>query len=121
MDQTVPKTVDIIIAGGTVLLVLPRPSLYHTNTSLGGSSGCVLAARLASSHPTLSILLVEGGPSNKNNPQIIYPALFLSNLLPGSKTARSYVSNRSENVAGRSIPVAAGGCLGGGGSVNFSM
>lgn len=75
----------------------------------GGSSGCDLASRLASAEPSLSILVVEGGPANKDNPQIIYPALSLSNLLPGSETARSYISKSSEKVAGRNIPVATGG------------
>ncbi|KFZ25497.1 hypothetical protein V502_00021 [Pseudogymnoascus sp. VKM F-4520 (FW-2644)] len=97
-----PQEVDIIVAGG-------------------GAAGCVLAARIAKTHPNLEVVIVEGGISNEAHPQVVTPAIFLSNLVPGSTTARFYKSKSSQEVAGREVVVATGGCLGGGGSINFMM
>lgn len=47
--MTIPEEVDIIICGG-------------------GSSGCVPAGRLANLDHNLSVLLIEAGESNLNNP-----------------------------------------------------
>lgn len=63
------KEVDIIFAGG-------------------GTAACVAAGRLAKANPDLKILLVESGPDNFNNPAVVNPALYLSHLVPNSKTAR---------------------------------
>jgi alcohol oxidase len=49
IDMTIPEEVDIIICGG-------------------GSSGCVPAGRLANLDHKLSVLLIEAGESNLNNP-----------------------------------------------------
>ena len=87
----------------------------------GGSAGCVVAGRLAKADPSLEILVVEGGIGTKNNPLIIHPALFPANQAPGTKTVLFYESKPSEHVAGRKVIVPAGGCLGGGSSVNFMM
>ncbi|KAK0615111.1 GMC oxidoreductase-domain-containing protein [Bombardia bombarda] len=56
--------VDVIIAGG-------------------GSSGCIIAARLADADPNLSILVIERGSDNKA-PTIALPALFIANVAPNS-------------------------------------
>ena len=47
--MTVPDEVDIIVCGG-------------------GSCGCVVAGRLANLDHKLSVLLIEGGEDNLNNP-----------------------------------------------------
>lgn len=47
--MTIPDEVDIIICGG-------------------GSSGCVPAGRLANLDHSLSVLLIEAGEDNLNNP-----------------------------------------------------
>jgi ribulose 1,5-bisphosphate synthetase/thiazole synthase len=47
--MTIPEEVDIIICGG-------------------GSSGCVPAGRLANLDHNLSVLLIEAGENNLNNP-----------------------------------------------------
>jgi alcohol oxidase len=47
--MTIPEEVDIIVCGG-------------------GSSGCVPAGRLANLDHNLSVLLIEAGESNLNNP-----------------------------------------------------
>ena len=39
----------------------------------GGLTGCVVAARLSQSHPSLSIAILEAGPDEHGNPMIINP------------------------------------------------
>ncbi|TEA18757.1 Alcohol oxidase [Colletotrichum sidae] len=94
--------VDVIIAGG-------------------GTAACVLASRLASTAPDLSILVIEGGTNNRNVPNVVHPAFFLDHLAPDSKTAIFYQGRKSEQLAGRSPIVPAGGILGGGSSINFML
>ncbi|KAH6871237.1 GMC oxidoreductase-domain-containing protein [Thelonectria olida] len=94
--------VDIIIAGG-------------------GAAACVVAGRLAEADPSLSILLIEGGPDNRGVQNIENPVFFLDHLLPTSNTTLFYKSNKAEQLAGRESIVACGGTLGGGSSINFMM
>ncbi|KAI8650033.1 hypothetical protein NCS56_01455000 [Fusarium sp. Ph1] len=94
--------VDVIIAGG-------------------GTAACVVAGRLAEADPSLSILLIEGGPDNKDVANIQHPVFFLDHLLPTSKTTIFYKGNKSEKLAGRECIVPSGGTLGGGSSINFMM
>ncbi|KAF3017844.1 hypothetical protein E8E14_011937 [Neopestalotiopsis sp. 37M] len=101
LDDSI-KEVDIIIAGG-------------------GTAACIVAARIAEADPSLSILMVEGGPNNHNEPSVVNPAFFLQHLLPTSKTALFYKGNKSERLAGREPIVPSGGMLGGGSSINFMM
>ncbi|KAI1111186.1 GMC oxidoreductase [Nemania sp. NC0429] len=96
------EEVDVIIAGG-------------------GTAGCVVAGRLAEADPNLSILVIEGGPDNYGDPTVVTPAMFLSHLAPGSKTALFYQANKSNALAGREAIVPSGGILGGGSSINFMM
>jgi alcohol oxidase len=49
----------------------------------------------------------------------VNPALFVTNLLPGSKTATFYTAEPSEYLNGRQAIVPIGRCLGGGSSINF--
>ncbi|CAG8957498.1 hypothetical protein HYFRA_00011480 [Hymenoscyphus fraxineus] len=87
----------------------------------GGTAACVAAGRLAKANPEMKILLVEGGQNNFNEPQIVNPAIYLSNLAPDSKTAIFYKSKASNFLNGREAIVPAGGLLGGGSSINFMM
>lgn len=96
------KEVDIIFAGG-------------------GTVACVAAGRLAAANPGLEILLVEQGPNNLNEPTVITPALYMSHLVPDSKTALFWQGNKSAALNGRSPVVPTGGTLGGGSSINFLM
>ena len=80
-----------------------------------------MAGRLAAADPNLSILVIEGGQDNYDNPSVVHPALFLENLAPTSKTAIFYPTTTQPQLAGRSPVVAAGGVLGGGSSINFAM
>ena len=88
---------------------------------LGGTAGCVVAARLAEADPSLSILVIEGGMNNKDMASVRNPALHLSNLIPGSQTALFYKGKESAVLGGREPIVPAGGVLGGGSSINFMM
>lgn len=79
------------------------------------------AGRLARDDPSLSILLVEGGRNNLNDPTIVNPAFYLAHLAPGSQTALFYEANAEEALNGRKSIVPCGGILGGGSSINFLM
>ncbi|KAM6508342.1 hypothetical protein FALCPG4_018215 [Fusarium falciforme] len=58
--------------------------------SLSGTAACVVAGRLAEADPSLSILLIEGGPDNKGVANIEHPVFFLDHLLSTSKTTIFY-------------------------------
>ena len=108
-----------------ILFIECRPcnlhfSLKFAQHSIGGTTACVVAARLADADPELSVLLIEGGPNN-NDPNIEYPALFLANLAPTSKNSLFYVTKKSPAVGDRELVLPAGGVLGGGSSTNFMM
>ncbi|KAF6793444.1 GMC oxidoreductase, partial [Colletotrichum musicola] len=94
--------VDVIIAGG-------------------GTAGSVIASRLAEASQELSILVIEQGGDSFNVTNVIYPALFERNTLPGSNTALFWKANRSPQLAGREPIVETGGILGGGSSINWMV
>ncbi|KAI9794817.1 MAG: hypothetical protein M1816_002945 [Peltula sp. TS41687] len=96
----VPSEVDVIIAGA-------------------GTAACTLAGRLAAADPSLSIVLIEGGRNNHNDPTITNPAMYLSHLVPSSNTAAFYKGKPSQHVDGREVIVPTGNVLGGGSSINF--
>ncbi|TQV90573.1 glucose-methanol-choline (gmc) oxidoreductase [Cordyceps javanica] len=87
----------------------------------GGSAACVTAGRLAKADPKLSILLIEQGRNNLDDPTVVTPALFLSHLFTGSETVMFRSARKESNLADRSLAVASGGVLGGGSSINFTM
>lgn len=89
--------------------------------NIGGTAGCIIASRLADADPNLSVLVIEGGPNNYNEPLIVHPAFFFSNLAPGTKTIAFKVGNKSEHLANRELVVPTANVLGGGSSVNFSL
>ncbi|ETS85863.1 hypothetical protein PFICI_03888 [Pestalotiopsis fici W106-1] len=96
------QEVDIIIAGG-------------------GTSGCIVASRLADADPNLSILVIEHGPNNQNNPLVTHPLLWRAHLAPQTGTTIYYIGKNEAQLGNRGIYVAAGGVLGGGSSINLSM
>lgn len=94
---------------------------YDVILAGGGTAACIVAGRLAEADPNLSVLVVEQGQNNLDNPTIVTPAIYPSHLLPTSKTALFYKSNKEEALNGREAIVPAGGVLGGGSSINFMM
>lgn len=87
----------------------------------GGTSGCVVASRLAAADPSLSILVLEAGPPTREDLAHIQPARFLTHLQANSTTVKFNVGKESEDLGGRAPVVPCGQCLGGGSSVNFTM
>ncbi|KAJ8127167.1 hypothetical protein O1611_g6470 [Lasiodiplodia mahajangana] len=96
------QEVDVIIAGG-------------------GTAGCIVAGRLAEADPNLSILVIEGGRDNYQDPTVVIPGMFPIHLAADSKTAIFHTAKKSDYLAGREVIVPCGGMLGGGSSINFMM
>ncbi|KJZ79603.1 hypothetical protein HIM_01072 [Hirsutella minnesotensis 3608] len=129
------EEVDVIIAGGEYLehmiplteetqqqYLQSKPIkliLANLLALLGGTAGCVVASRLSDADPDLSILVIEGGRDNHNDPTVVHPVLFLSHLMPTSKTTLFYKGKPEKKVENRQVVVASGGVLGGGSSINI--
>ena len=116
-----PLEADIIFAGGKhtsicIRLRLSSDADYFFYSS--GTTGCVIAGRLASADPSLRILIIEAGPPTLQDLAHLQPARYLSHLLPGSPTIKRHIGKESANIAGRSPVVPSAQCLGGGSSVN---
>lgn len=79
-----------------------------------GSSGSVVARRLAE-HPEVSVLLIEAGGSDEL-PSVTEPGLWPTNL--GTERDWSFMSFPERQLNGRSIPLSMGKVLGGGSSIN---
>ncbi|KAF8213497.1 hypothetical protein K438DRAFT_1956877 [Mycena galopus ATCC 62051] len=87
----------------------------------GGTSGCLIAGRLASADPSLRILILEAGEHTRGLPAHIQPARYMSHLAPTSTTVTFNASKPSQSLGGRPLVVPSGRCVGGGSSVNFAM
>ncbi|KAI0727744.1 glucose-methanol-choline oxidoreductase [Fomitopsis betulina] len=87
----------------------------------GGTTGCVVAGRLAAADPSLRIAIIEAGPPTLDDLAHMQPARYLNHLLPGSVTMKFNVGKESADLGGRAPLVPCGQCLGGGSSVNFVM
>ena len=81
----------------------------------GGSSGCVVAARL-SENPANKVLLIESGAQDKNR-WIHIPATFFK-VMEGGKDVQVYASEPEKNLNGRPNLIPQGHVIGGGSSVN---
>jgi choline dehydrogenase len=79
-----------------------------------GSSGSVVARRLAE-NPDVSVLLLEAGGSD-NVPSVTESVKWFENL--GTERDWGFVSQPNQNLKGRSIPLSMGKVLGGGSSIN---
>ncbi|KAJ7060456.1 GMC oxidoreductase-domain-containing protein [Mycena amicta] len=104
---------------------MASPHIVHDTYDLvfagGGASACVTASRLAKAFPNLSILVLECGPTTKDNPAHIVPGRFFGHLLPGNKATQFTVARPSAALGGRAVVVPSGRCIGGGSSINFMM
>jgi choline dehydrogenase len=79
-----------------------------------GSSGSVVARRLAE-NPNVSVLLLEAGGSDEV-PSVTEPARWVENL--GSERDWKFVDQPNPHLKGRSMPLSMGKVLGGGSSIN---
>ena len=66
--------------------------MNYTNRIVCGTTGCVIAGRLATADSTLRILIIKSGHGNRDNPLIITLAIYLANLQPDSITIESNIS-----------------------------
>ncbi|KAI1446138.1 alcohol oxidase-like protein [Annulohypoxylon stygium] len=96
------KEVDIIIAGG-------------------GTTGCIIASRLADADPGLSILVIEHGTDNQDNELITRPMLWRPNLYPQTGTMLYYIGKKESQLGDRPVAIGTGGILGGGSSINLTI
>jgi choline dehydrogenase len=82
-----------------------------------GSSGSVVARRLAE-NPDVSVLLLEAG-GDDDVPSVMQPDQWPTNI--GSERDWSFHGEPNPNVHGRSIPFSMGKVLGGGSSINLMV
>ncbi|KAF9877216.1 alcohol oxidase [Colletotrichum karsti] len=117
--------VGALIAANTAIAVYTELPSNLTEVDViiagGGTAGSIIATRLAEADPALSILVIEQGQDSFNVTNVIYPALFERNTLPGSDTALFWKANKSPQLADREPVVETGGILGGGSSINWMV
>lgn len=82
-----------------------------------GSSGCVVAARLAA-ETSAQVLLLEAGGSDATN-EVVNPAQWPTNL--GSERDWGFVGQPTPGLNNRRLPLSMGKVLGGGSSINVMV
>lgn len=82
-----------------------------------GSSGSVVARRLAE-NPAVQVLLIEAGGSD-DRPGVMDPAAWPTNL--GSETDWGFTAEPDPRLNGRAMPMSMGKVLGGGSSINVGV
>ncbi|KAJ7035908.1 alcohol oxidase [Mycena alexandri] len=110
--------------GGAIAFLapdVPVASSYDVIFAGGGAAASIIAGSLSAAAPNLRILVLEGGPTTREKLEHIQPARYFTHLAPYSTTEQFVVSNPSDAVAGRSIVIPVGKCVGGGSSVNFML
>ncbi|KAJ7145614.1 GMC oxidoreductase-domain-containing protein [Mycena epipterygia] len=83
----------------------------------GGTCGLTLAARLTED-PNVSVLVLEAGPANLDDPNILTPAMFGVHFT-NPQYDWSLTTVRQESAGGRNIYFARGKGLGGSSAINF--
>jgi len=97
--------------------VAQHPEIFDYVIAGGGTAGCVLAGRL-SEDPSVRVLLLEAGHSDRH-PFIHVPAGFAK--LTSGPYEWGFISEPQKHCNGRRIPLAQGKVLGGGGSINAQV
>jgi choline dehydrogenase len=98
------------------MITTPRPA-YDVIVCGAGTSGSVLARRLAE-NPAVSVLLVEAGGTDQV-PSVTAADQWPLNL--GSERDWGFTAVPSAHVNGRAVPLSMGKVLGGGSSINLMV
>jgi choline dehydrogenase len=116
LPSDLPEFADRIAANQRRLSENPRGS-YDFIVCGAGSSGSVVARRLAE-NPSVEVLLIEAGGTDEV-PTVMEPAAWPANL--GSATDWGFVAEPNPHLNGRAIPMSMGKVLGGGSSINVMV
>ncbi|KAJ6485599.1 alcohol oxidase [Mycena sanguinolenta] len=114
--QVSAKAFDYIVIGKYHQIAYSSTLTRNTG---GGTSGLVVATRL-SEDPSVSVLVIEAGPANLDDPEILNPAQFATRFgKPQYDWAFQTVPQ--ELVENRSLAFSRGKCLGGSSALNFFL
>lgn len=116
LPSDLPEFAGRVAANQRRLSENPRGS-YDFIVCGAGSSGSVVARRLAE-NPSVAVLLIEAGGSDEV-PTVMEPGAWPGNL--GSATDWGYVAEPNPHLNGRAIPMSMGKVLGGGSSINVMV
>ena len=85
----------------------------------GGLAGCVLASRLVEANPSLSVMLLEAGPNEHENPSIKAPLAAFANH--NTDLEYNYYTVPQKNLNNRRIYHCGGKVLSGSSAVNYAL
>ncbi|THU99422.1 alcohol oxidase [Dendrothele bispora CBS 962.96] len=108
----------------STLAAITPPTLdseYDIIFAGGGTTASIIAGQLSSNAPDLKILILEAGPTTRERIEHIQPGRYFTHMEPFSNTEQFTASKPSDYVAGRSVVIPSGRCVGGGSSVNFML
>ncbi|CAK5268335.1 unnamed protein product [Mycena citricolor] len=87
----------------------------------GGTTGCVVAGRLAAADPSLKILILEAGKHTRDLKTHTQPGRYFANMASGGDTFTFHTTKPSKALRNRPCIIPAGKGMGGGSAVNFMM
>ncbi|ORJ57824.1 oxidoreductase [Mycobacterium simiae] len=117
-DTAAADEFDVLVRANQARLTAQLQSSYDFIVCGSGSSGSVVARRLAE-NLDVTVLLVEAGGSNDLLPAVTDPDLWPTNL--GTERDWAFKSDPDPGLNGRSIMFSMGKVLGGGSSINVMV